>query len=66
MPSKSGASEEIISENIKTEVEHGRPHAQDVAIALNKADESGESKDKERSRDNLVEDIYKKHGVSKD
>ena len=37
MPLKSGSSEKIVSQNIKTEIAHGKPQNQAVAIALNKA-----------------------------
>jgi len=41
MPLKAGKSRETISQNIKREIEAGRPQKQAVAIALNKARESG-------------------------
>jgi len=37
MPLKSGQSKRVISQNIRTEVHHGRPQKQAIAIALQKA-----------------------------
>lgn len=37
MPLKKGKSRKVISANIRTEIAHGKPHDQAVAIALNKA-----------------------------
>jgi hypothetical protein len=45
MPLKKGKSKEVISDNIKTEIEHGKPKNQAIAIALGKA---GKSKKKKR------------------
>ncbi len=41
MPLKSGTSKKTISSNVSTEMHHGKPKAQAVAISLNKARESG-------------------------
>jgi hypothetical protein len=37
MPLKSGSSQKVISQNIKTEMAYGKPRKQAVAIALNYA-----------------------------
>ena len=37
MPLKSGKSRAVVSANIRTEVAHGKPQAQAVAIAMRKA-----------------------------
>ncbi|SAL14350.1 hypothetical protein AWB68_00245 [Caballeronia choica] len=41
MPLKRGTSKDTVSKNVKTEMKHGKPQKQAVAIALNQARKSG-------------------------
>jgi len=44
MPLKRGSSKKVISENIKTEMAHGKPQKQAIAIAMRAAGKSKKSK----------------------
>ncbi len=46
MPLKSGSSRKIVSENIKTEMAHGKSQRQSIAIAMSKAGKDRKKKKK--------------------
>jgi hypothetical protein len=41
MPLKKGTSQKVVSDNIRTEIAHGKPQKQAVAIAMDVARRSG-------------------------
>ena len=50
MPLKKGSSKKVISQNIKTEMAHGKPQAQAVAIALDQAGKGKAGKAKPKGK----------------
>lgn len=50
MPLKKGYSRKTVSENIRTEMEHGKPQKQAIAIALEEARRSKQKNKKKKPR----------------
>jgi len=57
MPLKEGSSRAVVGQNIKTEMEHGKPQKQAVAIALDKAGLSNKHAEDAMGRDELIKQL---------
>lgn len=60
MPLKKGKSKKTISQNIRTEMAHGKPQKQAVAIALDTARKSGAKIPRKRKKKSTSVINYKK------
>lgn len=54
MPLKRGSSQKVISENIRTEMHHGKPQKQAIAIAMRMAGESRDKKKRHRKMSKMM------------
>lgn len=54
MPLSPGSSDAVVSQNIATEMEHGKPQKQAVAIALKEAGKSNQYSEATMSRDEMI------------
>lgn len=62
MPLKKGKSRKVVSSNIKTEMEHGKPQKQAIAIALSEARRSGAKIPKKKKTKNKGEAYKGRYG----
>ena len=60
MPLKEGSSKRVVRENIKTEVEAGRPQKQAVAIAMSNADKAKGHAKREEKEKRISTSMYNK------
>jgi hypothetical protein len=60
MPLIYGYSDKSIAENIKSELEHGKSHAQAIAIALDIAAKAKDEADKEKRKRNEIQRLRNK------
>lgn len=61
MPLKSGSSKETISDNIATEMHHGKKQSQAIAIAMSKAGKSKKKMKKSKGKHMMPTDEMGQH-----